>query len=116
MLNNNFSVIGVAITPLQRVRTKNSSNDRFEFVLEMTTRHATNTIQITVVPGIVINKVPDNINGKQIMVSGYLDSKRYTNENKELYFNKIIATEIVVLSEEKIDQPLTFKETYQDED
>lgn len=117
MLNNNFSVIGVAITNLYKCNSKNATDQRYEFILEMTTRHSTNQVQITVVPGILINKIQTDLKDKQIMVSGYLDSKKYVNDGrKELYFNKVIATEIVVLSEDKIDQPVTFKETYQDED
>lgn len=115
MLNNNFSIIGVAISQPIRVRTK-TATDRFRLLVEMTTRKATNTVEVTIVPGIVVNKIPSDMKNKQVMITGYLDSAQRTSKDGEMiFFNKIIATEIVVLSEEKLDQPMTFKETYNDE-
>lgn len=116
MLNNNFSIIGVAITGLIRIPTK-TATQRYKVIVEMTTRKATNTVEVTIVPGIVVNKIPSDIKNKQVMITGYLDSaQRSSNEGEVIFFNKIIATEVVVLSEERLDQPMTFKETYNDED
>lgn len=117
MLNNNFSIIGVAITGLIRIRTK-TATDRFRLIVEMTTRRTTNLVEVTIVPGIVVNKFPADIKNKQVMITGYLDSvQRDSKDGNELiFFNKIIATEIVVLSKDRLDQPMTFKETYNDED